>query len=1355
MAKQSVAAFIFIITSLIQFSSNSQNKNISFRKVSPPGGFTRYAIQSIVQDDLGYMWMGTQQGLIKYDSNQTEWFVPIANDQTSIPSEVVIKVYVDSKNDIWVSTNRGLCKFNRETQNFKRFRYTYEDSSKGNNNVLSILQVNDGRFLVIDYNNFGILDLNGSQLNRVGKNIIKSPRVLYKDNLNRVWIGTKHGEIFRFSPENNTLSKLFSIGVPVTCIYSENDKVYVGSEESGTKLFNIEGTFIEDIHLKKESELPYTERIRAITRDGYGRLWFGTDDGLYMEHGGVTTWFNPDEYEGIPHNSTFEIYENNKSGLWIGTWSGGLALMHQSDNNFKTYQHSPSHNSISNNVVSSFLQKNKNEILIATEVGGLNSFNLQTKTFDIIPIDKQVSVKNIKTICKDKYGGIWAGTFRKGLWYKSNTSSSFKAFVKGPNDGQHVSSNSIYALHPTDTGIWIGTYNNGLNFYNFDTKTITHSFLNNASNIDISKISIQTILLDENANLWLGTFNNFLYKVELETNEITKISDNKLGDVYARNTIYTLWEHSSGDIWVGTKNNGVLIYNPNTNTFTSFEDGGILDKRNAYGIIEDNNNNIWITSNNGLLLYNPEDETKRHFVYYDDIQSNIFSPQSVFKDSYGDLYFGGTNGFTTINPDKIKVNLKKPFTIIKTIQTGKNTSIYPTYTENFQINPVYLNPDEKTFRVNFSADNYLMPEKNMYKYRLLNNYNDWISVGNESSVLFTSLDAGEYIFEVKASNNDGIWSETPTQMKIIVRKYWYQTWVAYIIYFIVIIGLLYFTSRFYTERMKLRRAFVVEKNERENEEQINEMKLKFFTNVSHEFRTPLTLILWPLKQLINSKNISVEDQNNLDIVKRNTNRLLELVNQIVDLRKLEKGDHELNITRFDVINLIKEIQLGFLGETTSNNIEFLFDSTHEKIEIEADQQKIDTIIYNFLSNATKYVTSKGQIKISIYKQLNPTTNSYNGKLSYGQIHTNEFIQITVEDNGTGIGNEDLFKIFNRFERGQHNDDENYKDIEGSGIGLAICKDFTLLHHGRITVQSTVGFGSRFTILLPTKQKAQKILFNSHQKVKNLNENEVSSILLKNELTPENQNQILVVEDNAELSSLICDFLNVYYNINYAPNGVEALALLKEKKNIDLIISDIMMPEMDGFEFCNLVKSQLETSHIPIILLTALSSAENLIVGLDKGADAYLTKPFNENVLLKQIENLLDQRKRIQKTFSKEFISKRTIEVGGLDNFFLNKVRTSVESNLSDETFNIEKLATELMMSRSNLHRKIKSLSGLSTSEFVNLIRLKYAVKLIKEENCRFNEVAFRVGFSSQSYFTRCFKKAYNVSPKEYFKNLEQ
>ncbi len=1336
---------------LLVFFANAVNAsvdNIRFHKISPPGGFTLDAIQCIIQDDIGYIWMGTSQGLIKYDSQQTEWFMPIANDSLSLPHRKVNNIFCDDLNQIWVSTNDGLCIFERSTQQFRRIKYTYEDGSKPAEQIHAVLKINDNELLIIDQNYLGNYNLETNKLNRIAPNEVQLPTVLYKDQSNRIWIGTLGGDVFRFFPQNNTVRKLVSNKTEVKCIYSENKDIWVGTEGEGANLFDLNGNFIRQISFGAHSGKVHSGNVRTIKKDTYGRLWFGSYEGLFMDDGSQITRYKPEDYPGLPHNSIYEIFEDQQGGLWFGTWSGGLALVHHSDNNFRTYRKNSSQNSISSNTAAAIIQKNSREMLIGTELGGLNKFNINTETFSPILISSNERTKNIKSICKDKQGGLWVGTFRKGLWYKAPNSDKFKVFEQGPDDGKHISSTSVYSLCAVDSGVWIGTFYNGLNFYSFKSKSMHHCFLKNNYNIPMGNLYVLNILADSKSNLWLGTISGNIYKIHLPTGQIEIIESKESSNKDDTNGINYLWEHRSGEIWVGTNNNGLLIYNPNTQTFRNFDAEGLLTSRSIYGIIEDTNNQIWITSNNGLLAYNQDNKSIRHFLYSDGIQSNLFYPKSIAKDISGNLYFGGPNGFTKINPNKVKLNLRKPFTIINNISTKDDRIIYPVYSKNHEIEKITFQPGENTLRFNFAADNYFMPEKNHYKYRLVNYYNDWIDIENEGSVFFSSLRPGEYIFEVKACNNDGIWNDIPTRLSFEIKKYWYNGNLAFAFYFVLLATFLYFITRFYLKQIELKRAVILEKQQRENEEQMHEMKLKFFTNISHEFRTPLTLISWPVKRLLNATNLSDEQREELEVANRNSNRLLQLINQLIDLRKLEKEKSKLNISKTDVINFIRELQKDFSLDTKSREIEFKLESAYSSLEIEADKEKLDSILYNLLSNAYKYVPVKGQIKITVGKEISNTVKLYANQLSYGEIHVDDFIAIAIEDNGSGIDNEDLLKIFTRFEQGKQNSKKATKKTTG-GIGLSMCKDYTLLHHGKIIAQSTSGDGSCFTIVLPTKQKAQKMLFESHEQVKNLNTNETVNVLPLAKGTDNETKHILVVEDNKDFSQFITRYLSEFYEVKAAINGKEALEILK-KHNFDLIVSDVMMPEMDGYEFCSIVKTQIETSHIPVILLTALSSSENLIAGLDKGADAYLTKPFEEEVLLKQIENILEQRKRIQENFSKQFIGKNTVDVGSLDNFFLNRVREMIETHLSDEEFNTEILAEELKISRSKLHRKIKSLSGVTTSEFVNLVRLKKAIELIKEKDYRFNEVAFEVGFSSHSYFNRCFKKVYGVTPKEYF-----
>ncbi len=961
-----------------------------------------------------------------------------------------------------------------------------------------------------------------------------------------------------------------------------------------------------------------------------------------------------------------------------------------------------------------------------------------------------MGVHPIKSLCKDKYGGVWVGTFKKGLWYRPPHSDRFKVFPEGSEDGAHVSSPNIYALNAVDSGVWIGTSTMGINFYHFNSKEIRFCFQDSSQRNEISNVKVLSMMPDSKSNLWIGTLNG-LFKVHLPTGKAERIEQTNSSGGFSNNAIFCIWEDHSGDIWIGTKNRGAMIYHPETKLFETFSANGLLEGRDVYGIIEDQNGNLWISSNNGLIMYNRQANVSRHFDYSDGIQSNLFSIQSIYKDAIGDLYFGGTNGFTKIDPGNIKKNERKPRAVINQITTKNNQTIFPVNSSDHSPQQINLGPNESIFRINFFADNYLMPEKNKYKYRLVNYYDDWIDMQNNASVLFTSLDAGDYTFEVLACNNDGIWSETPTRLNIEIKNYWYKTTLAYFLYFSLLSVVIYLIGGFYFERLKLKKAVLVEKNQRENEEQIHEMKLKFFTNISHEFRTPLTLITWPLKRLINAKNLTKEQRDELNVVSRNSERLLKLINQLLDFRKLDRSKSNLKVSKVDIIELIRETQQVFESEVKAKKIEFIFEPSWSSLQIEADREKVSTILFNLLSNACKYISPGGKISILINKTGNSKEKSFSNQFSLGQIDCKDFVEIAVEDSGIGIDYDDLTHIFNRFEQAKKNGHMLQKNIKGSGIGLSICKDFTVQHGGKIIAKSEVGKGTRITVLLPSKQNTRSLPFEIHDDSRNLKDKQNSFAKLNTEEKPDNLYQILVVEDNSDFRKLIYQFLKRYFQVECAKNGKDALEVLKER-HIDLVVSDVMMPEMDGFELCKIVKTNIETSHIPIVLLTALSTSDKHIMGLDLGADAYITKPFEEVVLLKQIENILQQRRRLQDNFKKQFVSQKGFELGGLDNFFLKRVQAVVEDNINQENFGMDTLAKELLISRSQLHRKIKSLSGTSTSEFVNLVRINNAVKLIENGNHTYGDVAFHVGFNSQSYFIRCFKKIYGKTPKDYFSN---
>jgi signal transduction histidine kinase/ligand-binding sensor domain-containing protein/DNA-binding response OmpR family regulator len=1341
----------FLLTLVLPFIAVnlfSQTDDITFRRISPPGGYSFQAVHSFNQDIYGYIWMGGFDGVIRYDSKEITRFVHSSEDTNGLPSNTITSIVIDKENNIWVSTDKGLCLFNHTTQQFERITYTYEDGEAANNNLFSMQLDGNGKLWIADENFLGYLDQNKKQFVRITEGLTNPPRLLYNDETNRMWMGTLDGSVFRVKPDEKKVVKIIeSPGSLARTICTSFNEIWVGYQHHGARLYDLNGNLKNHFNYSSNPEFDIkSTSIRKIWRDTRGRVWIGSYYGLYLSEGNELIHFIHDNYDGLPHNSIFDIFEDRQGGIWIGTWSGGVAYLHHSDNKFNNYKHSKEPASISDNMISSFAQTRNGDLFVGTEQYGLNKFNIKTSSFQQIKVSESQIVLNIKALEVDNKGGLWIATAFNGVYNRPEGETKFNHFDVGEENGQHVSSNEIYALCKSDSGMWIGTSFGGINFYNFRTKKISFKS-KNPSFEPLIGLNLRSMSIDSNNNLWISTSHG-VYQIHLPSEKSKVFSTTCVGNHKTKSqSFYFTKELSDGKIWIGTKGDGVNIYDPSNDMLTSFDANKLLKGKDVYGIIEGNNNNVWISSNDGLILYNTRDKVSRRFVITDGIQGNLFNPNAIFKDVSGNLYFGGTNGFSQLEPKIIKVNRRPPNVLINKIQVN-NREIVPTQTNVNTFEKIVLNPEETSLNFHFWADNFLLPEKNEYMYRLTNYVDDWVAANNNGSATFVNVPAGEYIFEVKACNNDGVWNENPARISIVIKQYWYKSETALMVYSLAILIIILLIIRFYRERSKLKKALLIEKIKHEQEEQLTEMKLRFFTNISHEFRTPLTLISGPVKNLLKSANLTTDERDQLDTVKRNSNRLLQLINQIMDLRKVEKGLAKLNISKVELVDFINERKLNFSEEARSKNISFTFEYRESSCIIEADEEKLDKIIYNLLSNAFKFTPVNGTINITLQGSQEPNYYNYSNQLSFGKIEHESFVEIFVTDNGQGIDSEDLPNIFERFEQGKQ---PKVKE-NSTGIGLTLCKDFTLMHRGVIVVQSSPGKGTRFSIQLPTKQKAQKILYESHEKVKNIDSWESAEQTDQHTAEFAQGVKLLIVEDNEDLRKYILKFLQNYYTVLFAENGIRGLEMLKAH-NVQLVISDVMMPQMDGFEFCQTIKSQIETSHIPVILLTALSSAENTTTGLDKGADAYISKPFDENVLLSQIKNLLLQRNRLKESYTQKFITKQPIEVGSLDNYFLNKVNTIIENNVDNENFTVDVLAIETGFSRSQLHRKLKHISNHTTSEYITMVKIKKATALLSSKNYTIDEVAFKTGFNSHSYFTKCFKKIHGQSPKEFMKEL--
>ncbi len=1326
---------------------SSRANNFLIRQVSPPGGYSSKSINSITQDNCGFIWFATYNGVIRYNSKHSKHFLYDPLLENNLPSNTVLDIKCDADNNIWVATNNGIAKFNRESQKFERVSYSINKTTHSHDHIQNI-EIEGGKRIWLSSKRYvGYLTPENTELKRTSLPNNERPSYLYKDSKNNIWVGCRSGNVFIIDKDNNKAEfKIKGNGKRVNTIYRHNEQLWVAHFPTGCRRYLVDSN--NEISTKEKPHF-YSEVnsfVRRILTDRNGQTWLGSYDGLFQIDNTNVTRVDLSSCSNNIHSSIYELFEDNQGSIWIGTWSGGVAYINSADNHFVSYTADKSNLSLSNNIISSFAQDSSGDIYVGTEKGGLNYFNRKTKQFKKIAIGKTNKPINVKAIAIDKNEGLWVGSAFNGLFYKAKGQKNFINFWRQSTAGKSLSAYGAHALLPCDSGVWIGTSRNGLNFYDFKTKEIT--ILNNrAPYSEIADHNIKHILLDSKENLWVSTYNG-LFRINLLTDDIITFSTNATEKHKTKvDEFNNTYELSNGDIYIGTNSDGVYTYSYKTDSLSSFNANGILRKLDAYGIVEADNGNIWITSNNGIICV--EDNNIRHFMKSDGLQSNIFNPNAIFKDSDGTLYFGGTNGFSLFSSNKVNTNKRPPNILFESITTN-NQVIIPKHIDLNRFETINLSSDQNNVSFDYSADNYLLPRKNKFKYRLINYIDQWSEPSPTAHANFLNLPAGSYVFEVVACNNDGIWNPHATKIPFTIAQHWYKTNAAILFYIIIALIVAFIIAKISLARIRLKRELELERIQRESHDEANEIKLRFFTNVSHEFRTPLTLISLPLSKLLKSENLEPEQKKQLETINRSSTRLLQLVNQILDLRKIGNSKVQLSIEKLNIVELINQQILDFNEEIANKNINLKFTHSENHIPIEGDKDKLGKVIYNILSNAFKFISDDGTITIQVSTDNITPLVTFKNQVCFGKCQAENKLSISISDDGNGIDEEDISKVFERFQQGRRNKNRN-----STGIGLSLCKEYTLMHHGQISVQSTVGEGTNFSIELPmnhSEQNTDSCITNKPVDLKLKEASNYQDNNLKHSITSKNKS-ILIVEDSDELREYTKNILSPHFTTLTATNGDNALQIVKSS-NIDLILTDIMMPVMNGLEFCKIIKSQLETSHIPVILLTALSSEENMVVGLDYGADAYISKPFNEDVLLSQIHNLLTQRERVRDSYATNFIAnKAPTNLGNLDNYFLNKINSIIEENITNEQFSVELMAEKIGISRSQLHRKMKQITNMTNSDYIMMIRIKKATELLSERKYTIDEVSYKTGFSSHSYFSKCFKKIHNITPKEFVQNL--
>jgi signal transduction histidine kinase/ligand-binding sensor domain-containing protein/DNA-binding response OmpR family regulator len=1340
MMKQIFAVIFFI---LIFYFAGGNEKSYFFEKISPESGFAFDAIQTITEDNNGFIWFGCNNGLYHYNTSVIEKISLIPPQANSPQSFAISKIYNDLSGQLWVCSEYGVYRYISSMNHFEYVHFLFPDSTSTRfTPAENILQFDFNTYVVVFQGELYSFKKNDTVLKKINREFdtnINNISYIGKDEKGNLLVGTSDGKVFYGKNIHAGLALLFdSKNNTVRSVCLDENKYYIGYEGQGVDVVNLDGTKIYELN----ENLPGKQRIvnnrvRQIIKRANGEIWIGTYQGI--------TIITPDknieitnklEY-GLPNNSIYEFYQGKNNGIWIGTWAGGIAYYHDFNYHFKHVKKVPYEKNEPKSIISSFAQSLNGKIFVGSEQAGISIFDSQKTEFskrDVL-FDKK-EIQRIKSLVSNDSDKLLIGTFDAGVWIYDQKTGNLKNI-----ENSLLKKSSIYITSVwLNNSFWIATRGNGLFKYNPENEKTEEI---NFEVSDASKPGAQRIwklLFDSAHNLWICTDEGIFVKGAGTAGIEKRLRTDSIFNL-GKSMIYSICEDKKGRLWLGTRGKGLFVYYPENDSVGK----NLTKNMDVYSILKDNNHDMWFTTNHGIFRYKLDNEETVRFTSFDRLSGEQYTPNSAYLCENGELLFGSSNGFNIINPSDIQKNTIEPKIfpskiLVNNIPLASAQDVSTNSLQVAEIEELKLKYNQNSITIGVVTDNFIKPDKNIFRYRLQNYTEEWVETGYNQDISFTKIPPGKYTFEVFGANNDGLWSTSPYQLEITILHPLLLRWYAKIAYLFVLLGVAFLVFKELRFRIRLRKEIMAERFKNEAQQMLYAEKLKFFTNISHEIRTPLTLIISPLKNLIKKFQYDESTTKHLHIIQRNSKRLLRLTNQILDLRLIESGKLNPNFQKTELIHLTAETYKCFELQFVEKQINFIFTSTLKSLWINIDSDMTEKILYNLISNALKFSHEKGQIIFSVEnKHLKP--EDYKGYVSSGDQFAGEAVEIKVRDFGKGIKPEILPRIFERFTK-----DPDEKDT-GTGIGLNLCQEYARLNNGNILVSSEPGRGATFIFNIPIDnvelEKENIILQFPLEKTEyKTSENETITNARGNKKI------ILLAEDNDELRAYLKDYLSHYFKIITAKNGKQAVEITKEIKP-DIVITDILMPEKDGIEVIQVLKDNYQTSHIPVIVLTALYEGDYQMKSILKGADAYLVKPVDESLLLAQIENILISREMIEKRLKvSNETHHETLGLNG-DSVIANAEKL-IENNLQNVDFDTIMLAKALHISRSTLHRKIKSATNQSPTEFIRDIRLKNAVMLLKKGKYNIDEIGAFVGFNSTSYFIRSFKQKYGKTPKEYY-----
>jgi signal transduction histidine kinase/ligand-binding sensor domain-containing protein/DNA-binding response OmpR family regulator len=1306
-------------------------------------GLSHNQVNSIIKDAKGFMWFGTASGLNRYDGYTFKVFRHRENDSTSLNDDLIVKIQEGPDNKFWIDTRSGQCLFDPVSEKALINTAAYcRKLSLPTAFVTDIVKDKQGCYWFAQAGN-GVTRYN--PVTHTVKRFKRQPDItdMTADNAGNIWIMYTDGllEGYNTATEKLIVHNAGLFKRPEELRYhlfadAENDLwMYTEGLPQGAFCYQIKSNTLVHYYREAPRDRLNNNLVTGIQQDNNGMIWIITDHGgvnLLNKNTGAVNYLEnkPEDIKSISQNSINAIYRDNTGIIWLGTYKKGLNYYHQNIIKFPVYRHllADAH-SLPFDDVNRFVEDDKGNLWIGTNGGGLIYFDRSTgnyRTFKHSATNaNSISNDVIVSLCIDHNKKLWIGSYYGGL--DCYDGQQFIHYKNDPKNATSIADNSIWEIYEdAQQQLWVGTLSGGLNRFHPE---INGFYTYRKGNGSINSNYISALAEDQEGNLWVGTESG-ISVLNKKTGGFTYYQhDSKDKGSLGNSNVTALLKDSRGNMWVATRD-GLNCFDTITHSFRHFNQSDGLSENNILTLLEDNEQTLWLGTTNGLsrawVHYDAKGALRIQFRNYDErdgLQGREFNENAALKTKQGELIFGGANGFNIISPEAISHNTVVPEVVLtdlrvfdKSLQPGEefNNRVLLQTTIS-EVKNITLKYQENIFSLEFAALNYSNPEKNQYAYKLEGFNNDWLTTdGTHRTVTYTNLDPGKYTFRIKASNGDGVWNEQGAALLITILPPFWRTVPAFIIYAILLGAILLFARRLTIQRAHMRFQLAQQKKEAERVHELDLLKLKFFTNVSHEFRTPLSLIMAPVEKMMNQSK-EIEQKKQYQLIYRNARRLLALVNQLLDFRKLEMRELRLYPSMGDIVAFVKEVTCSFSDMAGAKRIHLNFTSSIESLQISFDPDKLERILFNLLSNAFKFTPEQGSIQVAVGRK-------------------GQFVSIMVKDSGIGIPHEDQDKIFERFF--QHDVPGSILN-QGSGIGLAISKEFVRLHQGTLSVTSEPGKGTCFTVLLPANNRLTEPVVSQEEPA------EVTGKIARKKPV------VLIVDDNDDIRFYLKDNLRRNYTVYEAVNGAEGWEKTKQLQP-DLIVSDVMMPVMDGMELCRTIKQDKQTSHIPVILLTARSAAEPKLEAFQVGANDYVTKPFSFEMLQSRIRNLLAQQEAMRKLFQKQMeVNPSEISITSVDEQFIRQAIETVEQHISSPEFSVEDLSRALHMSRVALYKKLLALTGKSPLDFIKTLRLKRAAQLLEKSQFTISEIAYEVGFNNPKYFAKTFKKEFGLLPSEY------